>query len=371
MSALHRPKPLLKRFRHNHVGHTSLAPGRCGKARYFTVLDANQGYFQLQLDERSNDYTVFNTSFGRFRYRRLPMGITSAPGDASQSGIGCVLLQDQRPVAYRSKALTTAEYAYAQIEKELLVIVFAFKKFHTYVYGRTDVTVETDHLPLIRIFQKPLHQVPLRLQKMRMRLQGYDFTLVHKKGTEIPVADALSRAHVNEPGPILTGEDIFLTRLEELNSVQQTSSPRMEQIRRETAQDSELKLLSHIVKSSSGWPENKRKLDPRIAAYYDFRDEMNIVDGVAFKGTRIVIPQTMRTTAIEMLHAAHQGMVKTKQLARDLLYWPGINKQIEDTISRCGPCQEHRARQQKESLMPMPIPTRPLEHVGMDLFDCL
>jgi hypothetical protein len=150
--------------------------------------------------------------------RELKQLMSSAPGlryyslqkpiiisrDASQSGLGCVLFQEDKPVVYGSKALTTctAEYAYAQIEKELLAIVLSFKKFHTYVYSRSDVTVETDHLPLVRIFQKPLHQVPLRLQKIRMRLQGYGFKLIAKRGTEIPVADALSRAFLKETGQI-------------------------------------------------------------------------------------------------------------------------------------------------------------------------
>jgi hypothetical protein len=52
---------------------------RCGQATYFTVLDANQGYFQIQLDDESKNLTAFNTPFGRYRYKRLPMGITSAP----------------------------------------------------------------------------------------------------------------------------------------------------------------------------------------------------------------------------------------------------------------------------------------------------
>jgi hypothetical protein len=92
-------------------------------------------------------------------------------------------MQNGKPVAFGSKALTHAEYAYAQIEKKLLAIVFDIKKFHTYVYGRSNVTVETDHMPLVRIFKKPLHMVPLRLQKMRMHLQGHDFKIVAKKGT--------------------------------------------------------------------------------------------------------------------------------------------------------------------------------------------
>src|SRR5271163_1412632 len=56
--------------------------------------------------------------------------------DASQCGLGVCILQDDRPVAYASRALTANEINYAQIEKELLAIVFGMKKFHTYLYGR-------------------------------------------------------------------------------------------------------------------------------------------------------------------------------------------------------------------------------------------
>ena len=64
-------------------------------------------------------------------------------------------------------------------------------------------------------------------------------------------------------------------------------------------------------------------------------------------------------------------MVKCKQLARDLVYWPGINKQIEDMVSRCSTCQEHRSKQQKEPMMPTKVPSRAWEHVAQDLCDCL
>ena len=63
-----------------------------------------------------------------------------------------MILQSGRPVAYVSKLLTAIEQNYSQIEKGMLAIVYAFKKFHSYVYGRQDITVEIDHLPLVRIF---------------------------------------------------------------------------------------------------------------------------------------------------------------------------------------------------------------------------
>ena len=84
--------------------------------------------------------------------------------DASANGLGAVLLQENRPIAYASRALTVAQQKYAQIEKELLAIVYTCQKFHQYVYGRT-VQVKSDHKPLEGILAQNLHQAPLRLQK--------------------------------------------------------------------------------------------------------------------------------------------------------------------------------------------------------------
>ena len=64
--------------------------------------------------------------------------------DASQSGRGAVLMQNKQPVGYASRALTLTEFRYAQIEKELLAIVFACDHFEVYVYGREEVHIETD-----------------------------------------------------------------------------------------------------------------------------------------------------------------------------------------------------------------------------------
>lgn len=76
--------------------------------------------------------------------------------DASSTGLGAALIQEDRPIAYASKALTPTQERYAQIEKELLPVVFGCAKFAEYIVGR-DVTVESDHKPLEAIMKKPLH----------------------------------------------------------------------------------------------------------------------------------------------------------------------------------------------------------------------
>ena len=81
-----------------------------------------------------------------------------------------VLMQEGRPVAYASKSLTKAQKKYSQIEKECLAIFFGCTRFNEYIYGKSDVTVETDHRPLEAIFKKPLGQAPPRLQSMLLKL---------------------------------------------------------------------------------------------------------------------------------------------------------------------------------------------------------
>ena len=90
--------------------------------------------------------------------------------DASQRGLGTCLLQEGQPIAFASKSLTDTETRYANIERELLAIVFTCQWFNTYVLGRP-FTVESDHKPLEMIHQKSLASAPPRLQCMLLQLQ--------------------------------------------------------------------------------------------------------------------------------------------------------------------------------------------------------
>lgn len=118
--------------------------------------------------------------------------------DASQHGLGAVLLQDSSPpVAYASKSLNPTEQEYVQIEKEMYAIVFGAERFHQYIYSRL-VEVITDHKPLVPIMKKSLSAAPLHLQRMILRLQKYDVSVRHKPGKEIPVAHTLSRLHLKD-----------------------------------------------------------------------------------------------------------------------------------------------------------------------------
>lgn len=88
--------------------------------------------------------------------------------DASQTGLGATLLQDGRPISYASRALSPTETRYAQIEKEILAVVFALTKFHQYTFGRM-TRVLSDHEPLQSIVRKPIGQASRRLQGMLLK----------------------------------------------------------------------------------------------------------------------------------------------------------------------------------------------------------
>ena len=112
---------------------------------------------------------------------------------SSKHGIGAVLLQEGCPVEYASRALTPSERNWAQIEKEALSVLYGIDRFDQYTYGRP-VKVEKDHKSLAAILRKPLSQAPKRLQDIMMRYHRYDVHFVFVKGTDLLIADTLSRA---------------------------------------------------------------------------------------------------------------------------------------------------------------------------------
>ena len=284
--------------------------------------------------------------------------------DASQSGLGAILLQDTKPIAYASRALTDAETRYAQIEKELLAVVFAFNHFHQYVYGK-EVKVELDHKPLESITKKPLSAAPHRLQRMLLQLQRYTFTLVYKPGKEMVLADTLSRAYIKGNPDIDLEEDLICA----VNLVMDNlpvSDPKLKTIHDATENDSTMTKLRNTMKY--GWPEKRSETPQELKGYWNFREELSEAQGIILKSDKIVIPVSLRKDMLEKIHASHLGMVKCKQRARDVLFWPGMGKDIEETIAKCDTCLQCQSSNPKEPMISENPPTRPWEAVSTDLF---
>ena len=310
------------------------------------------------------------------RYYDMTQEVT-LQNDASESGLGAVLLQNGQPVTFASKALTKTEQGYAQIEKECLAIVFACERFDQYLHGRDLITVQTDHKPLVPIFKKSIHNAPKRLQRMLLRLQKYNLKIEYLPGPQMYIADMLSRAY-------LTGRNkdeipachIFQVEKEEalfsdIASVKQlqfinVSTGTHSQIQKTTAADPVLQTLATAI--LTGWPDVKENVPNSIRQYWNMRDELTVQDGVIYKGMKVVIPTVMRKQMIAKSHTSHLGIHACVRRAKDVLYWPGMTAEITELVRMCAVCSEFLDKQQKEPLMTHKIPTLPWSKVGQDLF---
>ena len=186
--------------------------------------------------------------------------------DASNLGLGAALLQDDRPIAYASRALTDTETRYAVTEKEMLAIVFALEKWHQFTYGRS-VVVNSDNKPLDAITKKSLDKAPKRLQGMLLRALAYDVEVKYMEGKKMFLADTLSRAFL--PAKNVQTQAEFET----INAI--TFLPMREEsitkIRDKTERDESLQTLMKRV-IQQGWPHDKAKVPSLAAPYYHFRD---------------------------------------------------------------------------------------------------
>ena len=284
--------------------------------------------------------------------------------DASQTGLGAALMQKGQPVAYASRALTDTETRYAQIEKELLAIVFVCARFDAYIFGRDSVNVESDHQPLEAIMKKPLNDAPKHLQRMLLQLQKYSLNVFYKRGKHMYLADTLSRAYLPEEATV--------AEVKEFEDVSHTESlalapADLERLKLAASQDAAMQELRGTIQR--GWPHHRAEVPDAARPYFDFRDQMTAQDQLVFKGPVIVVPAALRSEMMAKCHATHIGIEGCLRRARESMYWPRMSSDLKDYISRCDVCLAHQQAPQKETLMQHEIIPRPWAKVGADLCD--
>ena len=159
--------------------------------------------------------------------------------DASMNGLGAALIQSGKPIAFSSKALTPTESRYANTERELLAVVYGLEKFHTYVFGKS-VTVYSGHKPLENIILMQLSLAPPRLQRMLLRIQPYDVSIVYRQGKDMVYADYLSRVKPSN-GPCI--------ELDQAIHMIQISAGQLEKLRLASQQD----RIVYIERTNYKW----------------------------------------------------------------------------------------------------------------------
>ena len=273
------------------------------------------------------------------------------------------MLQDQKPVYFTSKALTETQHGYMAIEIESLAVAWAMEKFHHFLYA-SHFILETDQKPLEAILSKSLNQATPRLQRISIRTFPYTFTVRYIPGTTNQLADCLSCLGDQK-------DTIKLPKLQvnQITKQLQARSDSLQQLRVATQADDELAILKHTI--MQGWPKNIKQVPPELQPYWTFREELTIEDGLILKGTRIVIPNKQQQAILKQLHEGHLGLNKCKLRAKETVYWPGLNNELENLVLNCALCLKYstaKCKLESSLTLGQEIPLYPWTKLATDLF---
>ena len=271
-------------------------------------------------------------------------------------GLGAILVQQQadgnfKPVIYASRSLTDVERRYCQTEKEALSVVWACERFRYYLLG-IEFQLITDHKPL-EVIYSPKSKPPLRIERWALRLQPFNFKVKYEPG-KTNAADALSRLPLSNTKSNNIAEDYVYFVSKSATPIAMTTR----EIEKESGKDDELREVRKAVRTGN-WSS--------IPNFQHVKGEITTIGCLSLRGQRIIIPTTLRKRILDLAHEGHQGIVKCKNRLRQKVWWPGIDKEIENRVKRCKACIVMSETNRPEPLKPTPLPDRPWQHIGIDL----
>ena len=288
--------------------------------------------------------------------------------DASRlQGLGYALMQEDNTgrrhlICCGSTSLTDTQKNYATVELEALAIMYAIEKCSFYLTGLPEFEVWSDHRPLAGVFKKDMDAtVNPRLATIRERLSSFNFVVRHIAGKNNAIADALSRAPVFQHDTTLAAAAACTT----------AADPMLDPMCEAAKIDSEYQwTLTTVLQNGKLAAAPKTHLahqlktcSDRISIYHNGDSKLLTLDA-----TRIIVPLKYRKQLLKMLHTAHLGITKTRVLANQLYYWPGMNSDIENAIKSCEAC---RSRLPAQASVPNATydlsKIEPMEELGADL----
>ncbi|KAI5339223.1 hypothetical protein L3X38_018495 [Prunus dulcis] len=285
--------------------------------------------------------------------------------DASLQGLGCVLMQHDRVIAYASRQLKKHEQNYPVHDLELAAVVFALKIWRHYLYGET-CQIFTDHKSLKYFFTQ--RELNMRQRLWLELIKDYDCTIEYHPGRANVVADALSR---KTTGSLTHVRTAYLPLLVEL---------RRDGVELEMTQQGGILASLHVRPILVERIIVAQLEDPtlcRIRGEVESGSRKDYAirgDGALVTGTRICVPKNdyLKREILEEAHCStytmHPGSTKMYRTLREYYSWPHMKGDIAKYVSRCLICQQVKAERQKPSglMQPLPIPEWKWERITMD-----
>lgn len=261
--------------------------------------------------------------------------------DASDKHVGAVLQQgtgnNQKPLAFFSKKLSTTQSRYSAYDRELLAIYLALKHFQYMVEGR-ELCIYTDHKPLITSLNSKTVRSP-RQERHLDFISQFTSDIRHVKGPENIVADSLSRID-----------------MEVINTV----IPSLETLIKAQVEDKELQTLKSNDSAKSSY-----KLE---AINIPSSSQILWCETTTGKN-RAFVPEPLRATIFNSIHGlSHPGIRSTRKKVTNLYFWPNMNHDLNEWSKSCLKCQKQKVqRHTKSQASNIPMPAARFQHVHMDL----
>ena len=289
--------------------------------------------------------------------------------DASPIGLGAILCQiekDNKPVvvAYASKALSPTEQRYSQTEREALAIIWGCEQFAVYLRGASFV-VWTDHKALVPLFNNPSSNLSTRMERWMLRKQAFDMTVQYLPGAW-NAADYLSRHPERETAMKISKQAKVAEQY--VNMVIKGAKAALivpEEIRIETRNDVELQFVSQALENGK-WYQAPEEIQN---TYGKIHHELSTsTGGIVMRGNRICLPKSLQARVVKLAHEGHQGMTKTKKLLRSYVWFPKMDRMVDEAVKRCMPCQVSTKSKLRAPLQMTELPDHPWQTVSIDFY---
>ncbi|XP_008484637.1 uncharacterized protein K02A2.6-like [Diaphorina citri] len=203
------------------------------------------------------------------------------------------------------------------------------------------------------------------MQRMILKLIAYDLEVEYLPGTQMYIADALSRNFIASSKEENSDCDMYI---HELSPCYPASQEKLQMVLEATLKDPDILQVIRLVQNNS-WPNGGKQLNENVKMFFRIKDTLTTIDGLLFKDNKIVIPRNLQTHMLNLFHESHLGMSKIKAKARECVYWPNMNKNIEDFIRKCDICQKYSNENPKMPMISHEVPTRAWEKLGTDVME--